>query len=289
MSALSVSQDEYLDDVWFLLHHSEEEGQYAMALTCYLDDSGTHSQSSAVVIGGLLMNRLQFKEFSRRWRKRLEKYKVSEPFHMKEFIRPHGAYAGMPPELKKGLFRELSEVTNEHKCISLSFSVPQEEFVNRVSPEVRKALIGPYAFTFFATVLLTRDVSLAFDGGARISYLVDHGCAHEDQLLEMHKRISDLEAGRNGQTVGTIAFDRDDDIPPLQAADAIAWSARRREVDGKLDGEFEPLNALLQEGMRPSHVHKHLGQEAIDMLAVPMNNWITKHGSLPSLKEFLVR
>jgi hypothetical protein len=42
-----------------------------------------------------------------------------------------------------------------------------------------------------------------------------------------------------------MGFDTDDRVPALQAADVLAWSARRRQVDGTLAGEFAPLQDAL--------------------------------------------
>jgi hypothetical protein len=40
-SSVLIESEAYIDDLWFLLHHSEDEDTLVLGLTCYLDDSAT--------------------------------------------------------------------------------------------------------------------------------------------------------------------------------------------------------------------------------------------------------
>jgi hypothetical protein len=288
-------QSGYLDDLWFLLHHSEDEDRVVLGLTSYLDDSGSDDGSPLVTCGGPLMSRIQFKEFSARWAKMYERnqfsgYHLEQPLHMSDFV-GSGKYAGLYPEFKRSLFRDVAILINDHKLYSISVAVQQSDFANELSEEVRRTLIGPYAFAFFTLVgahqFLSEQQTL---GPLRTAYLVDRGFGYQDQLNQAHKIIMDFETAFGGpRHIGALATDSDDQVPALQAADAISWASRKMILNGSLPEGFEPLGELLrEEGSRP-HKTLPVPRDGIQMLAKPINNWIKQHGSLPELRDIVVR
>jgi hypothetical protein len=152
--------------------------------------------------------------------------------------------------------------------------------------ELCKAIAGPYAFAFFTAVLANSAIAQKAPLGS-FAYIVDHGCAFPEQLLDAHRAIVNAERQTDFRRTAGMGFDTDDRVPALQAADVIAWSARRREA-GKLTEEFEPLNEVLATKKHP-HVHIHLTPQAIAMLARPIYNWIAKYGEMPSSLSDIIK
>ncbi len=149
------TSEDYIDDLWFALHHSEEDGEVVLGLRWYLDDSGSDDGSLLVTCGGLAVDRINFKHFSRRWSDLYEKYRhkfsgytLEPPLHMSDFVGT-GKYAGLRPEFKKTLFWDVARIINDHKLYSLSVAVPQDTFFGELPENVRKVLIGPYASPSF--------------------------------------------------------------------------------------------------------------------------------------------
>ena len=156
-------QLEYLDELWDLLHHSDEEDCFVVGLKQYLDDSGSNDNSPLVTCGGPVMSKLDFREFSKRWCKMYERNQFSghilePPLHMSDFV-GRGKYAGLYPEFKRHLFRDVANLINDHKFYSTAVAVSQMDFQEVLSEDVRKNLIGPYAFAFFLVVLANQSVS----------------------------------------------------------------------------------------------------------------------------------
>jgi hypothetical protein len=290
----AVDQD-YLDDLWFLLHHSENEDRVVVGLTAYLDDSGSDDGSPLVTCGGPAMSRIQFKEFSKRWAAMYERnqfagYVLDPPLHMRDFT-GMGKYSGLRPEFKRALFRDVVRLINEHKLYSVSVAIAQADFRNELSEDVRKTLIGPYAFAFFTLVLTHQALSEKLSGGPlRASYLVDRGFGHQEQLNQAHEIIVRFEKAMGGfRHTGALGTESDDHVPALQAADAISWASRRMERDGMLPEGFEPLGEVLIEDSRPPHITIPIPPDGIKMLADPINAWINKHGEIPKLTDILSR
>ena len=220
----------------------------------------------------------------------LAAYKVEPPLHISDFI-GMGKYAIWYPEFKRALFREVSSLINLYKLYSVSIAVSQTDFKNELDEDVRKKLIGPYAFAFFAIVLANWTVSEKQRSGPfKVSYLIDTGFGHQQQLVDAHRLVQGLERQR-GEFLytGALAFDADDGIPALQAADAIAWASRKLEQLGTLPEGFEPLAEALSEDFILPHKTIHIPPNGIKMLANPINKWISLSGDIPRLEDVIVQ
>jgi hypothetical protein len=284
-----------IDDLWFLLHHSEESDRILMGLTYYLDDSGSDDGSPMVTCGGLVMDQPNFKEFSKRWarmytRNQFAGYTLEQPLHMSDFFNM-GKYAGLYPEFKRALFRDVAKLINEHKRFSASVAISQRDFEKELAKDVRNNLIGPYAFAFFSIVLFNQLISTkSVQGPFKTAYLVDRGFGHQEQLNQAHDIVVRFEKALGGfRHTGALATDSDDEIPALQAADAISWASRKMKLDRKLPEGFEPLLELLHEDINPPHVTIPIPREGIRMLAGPINKWIFENGSMPKLTDIMAR
>ena len=284
-------QAEHIEDLWFLLHHSDEDNRVVLGLTAYLDDSGSDDGSKLVSIGGPLMTRIQFKEFSRRWDKMLVKHRVDSPLHMRDFIR-QGKYAGRFPEMKRTLFWDVDELLTEFKLDSLSVTLEHKDFNSELSEDVRRSLIGPYAFAFFVAVAAHQSLSDSKRfGQRRTAYLVDSGFGYSWQLEAAHALLVNLEKQRGGfRFTGSLAFGSDDLIPALQAADVIAWAARNKQLLGALPEGFEPLeDAIRDDDIDTRHLHLPISKDGIQMFSAPVNKWISRRGEVPSLDQIVIQ
>jgi hypothetical protein len=205
---------------------------------------------------------------------------------MTDFVYP-GKYCGLYPEFKRELFLEVSNIINECKFYSVAVHVSRDDFDAELSQEVKRNLLGPYAFVFFCTVISTLSAieeSQLFEG--RISYLIDIGSAHPEQLLAAHSLIVKTQKGSvGGARIGAFGQDSDDNVPALQAADVISWSARKKLLDGVLPDGLEPINCILER----LHVSPVIPRQGIAMIAAPINNWIAKHGTIPRLSDIVMK
>ena len=157
-------------------------------------------------------------------------------------------------------------------------------------------MIGPYALAFFSLVLGHQWISERHpEGPLTAAYLVDCGFGHYDQLVEVHRVILGLEIAASRELgdfrhTGSLTQDSDDRVPPLQAADAIAWVSRKVQLTGTVPKGFEPLlDTLRDRGPQPLHVTVPVDLKGIRMLANPINRLIAKNGKLPTLADVFVR
>lgn len=286
-------QSDYIDDLLSLLHWEGDGLVWGLKLC--LDDSGSDDGSPLVTCGGPLLSYVNFRDFSKRWypmyeRNQFSGYTMEPPLKMADFVRS-GKYAGLRVEFKRHLFLDVAKLINEYKLYSISIAVSQTDFRNELSTDACNSLIGPYAFAFFVLVLAHQEISGRLrDGPLRTAYLVDRGFGHQEQLNEAHALIVRFEKAMGGfRHTGALATDSDDNIPPLQAADAIAWASRQVELHGGLPEGFEPLAEVLSEEDRNPHQTIRIPRDGIRMWAVPVNNWISKHGTVPKFTDIVTR
>ncbi len=280
----------YARHLWWLMHHSYRPDLATMALTAYYDDSGTDDASPVTVLAGPVMSHEAFVEFEGKWSQLLDSYSILHPLHMKDF--GGGVkHAGLSFGAKHEMFGKAADLINGHKLFSTSIGIPQPEF-NYVLPKtVRGKRFGPYVLAFLCAVLANKslcDQSILY-GGRTISYLVDDGSSGKGQLKDAHSEIIEIEKSRGGiRNTGSMAFDVDDRVSALQAADVIAWAARRRAVLGPLTGAFAPLEKVLSETQEERHLHIDIPVEGIQQFTKPIINWLRSNGEMPLLRDIIV-
>lgn len=265
------------------MHHSEDPERKSAAVTCYCDDSDS---DTLAFIGGPVFNRWSFLRFNEEWAWTLDYFKI-DFIHMNDFVRPHGKYAGMYPELKLALFTRLTKAIRHNRVYSISLAIPKTDFKELIAPDISRELMQPYTMAFFMAVMLNNAVTKVHSFDDRVAYLVDHG-KFEKQLLDAHRLVLEWErvTGEFSHT-GSMSFAHDDKENALQAADVITWSARRRREAGTLDGEFAPLQKLLEDQIdiekrkvRP-HFEIIMPRDGIERFARGIVSWIAKYGRMP--------
>jgi hypothetical protein len=219
------------------------------------------------------------------WRRALDRYGVTAPFKIKEL-----AIAGIYPEMRIALLRELVRIVNYHKLYSLSVLVPQEEFKAFLSMDVYRRLLSPYASAFLSAVMvnymLMEQICKNVPGQrAIVSYLHDVGSPYEDQLRAGHKLIVEWQERHQPSIhTGTMATDSDDNVSALQASDMIAWVINRKSTVG-LTEEFDGLEDLFGStpyssidgrptGKSDFHISIDVPASGIEMLADGINLWL---------------
>jgi len=283
----------YAEDLWFLMQQSDDPLRRGMALTCYCDDSGTHKESKAAVVGGIVLTKDKFIKFCGAWGAILREFRIDK-IHMADFVRPNGRYSAMRPEMKVALFTAVAKTILEFKIYSMSSAVPQGEYSALLPKEVAREFIGPYAMAFL--VLMTVNITIGLETGYidRLAYLIDKGSKrHHEQLQGAHTLLLHVEKGWNRTFTGAIASDIDDHNSALQAADVIAWTHHRTVDSQEFGDDFRPLLPLMEQLVRVSpekntfHCKVDLPEEGLKLWSGLMNSWIKNEGALPSWPEIL--
>jgi len=234
-----------IDELWWTLHRSDDPNRQVLAVTCYLDDSGTDANAPYTVVAGLLLNKYGLQIFEEVWPKLLKYHGVKPPLHMKDFGKPKGLYSMWTYEQKFTLFADVISIINHLKIHSVAATLNQPQFNTIMNIEFKKEM-GIYAMCYMACVFTAYKHAEHMKYYDDIAFILDLGTRNVGHVIRAHKSMKKLQRDEPSllNNIGTIAFNDDNSIIALQAADIIAWGVRRR-----LDGlpfrmGYEPIVSL---------------------------------------------
>ena len=228
-------------------------------LSFFGDESGSHRDPDGTfVLSGYLGRDDTWNAFSDNWEKALHQPPRIEFFHMREYIKLEGQFERLN-EFQAGrkvdaLVDVLRPLLKSKKLVEFTALLPWGMYERAVSGPLKNVYDNPYFLVLHAVVgaintFLEEEPVWAKD--APVEYFFDEQTQRLEHLVGRQflnvKAIVD-----NTPFMSGIAF-RDDELSyPLQAADLIAWTRRRRELNLAEDlgerPEYKKLNAATKEG-----------------------------------------
>jgi hypothetical protein len=220
-------------------------------LGAFFDDSGTHSDSPVVVMGGLLGTERQWDEFADRWQALLKEPLPGKPslsqFHLYPCRRGQGEfidYKLAERDLLTSLFRRIIIDTG---FVTLASAVDKAAWDELVVGEIAEQLGDPLGYCFFKCVdLVANTIRLRRTPGEPVHMFLDKGCYHlvEDMaaLFRMQKEQYPEIAGIAPAPVRAVIA--------LQGADMIAYETFLYNIEYMKRGEDAIPNGHFQEYMQ---------------------------------------
>ena len=204
-------------------------------LTCCLDESGTDNNSTVAVVGGVVVSHSQFFWIDDELRKVLSKHKLPYPLHMIDFGQ-HGKLGHLQEEDRRPFFEDLVKVINDNKSLSVASTLSSEKYTEAFKGTSEFSMYG----ASFVQLAMMNGVKSRQDGYTKpLAYLLDCGNRFRSDVVEAFHFLKSEET-KYLLNLGTIAFDSDKVISPLQVADVVSW-ATRRKLAATLNIGFEPL------------------------------------------------
>jgi hypothetical protein len=117
--------------------------------------------------------------------------------------------------------------------------------------------MGLYGMCFVYMAVLNNKLASFNNYTGKIPYILDTGNAKKHQVVNAHGEISKMQKEEQDffWNAGGLHFEDDRDFALLQAADLVAWGARRKEDQKRFPNGMEPINRLLSDEL--FHVSKH--------------------------------
>lgn len=228
-----------------------------------IDDSGWDGVSPVFVLAGYVSTKEKWKSFSDEWQAILDLKEPSKLGHLKmnEAYRlndPSSQFCGWSEAERDDRLKKLIKPITRHALHGLISVVPIEPyrrlFRGRFDPA---ALNRPYFFTFFGVMARLINLARQLQLGDEIEFIFDTLGGELQALLldEFEKFISLRPPTLQHLTCSPPKFAREQDFAPLQAADMLAWHARRYYFDqcrGK-EPTSEPSNVYFAHLFDPKH------------------------------------
>lgn len=195
-------------------------------LKAYFDESGHTADPGvrAFGIAGLRALCEQWFTFNERWLSLIEPEGI-RCFHMKEFYSGHATpYRDWSLEKKERFLMSLLDVIETVKPPIGAMQSLAEDLQDRET--IQNAYREAYHGAIRSAVITSPDEAKDHFIFAR------HEEISREDMADYHKRVMDgYRRVLSDPRVGSIAFGEPPDLPPLQAADYIAWEFRRHVHD----------------------------------------------------------
>jgi hypothetical protein len=244
-----------------------------LGLTVYADESGTHDLrgasrgSEVTAIAGYAATRQNWERFSRRWKTALRQYGV-EVFHMSSYWRKDPPYDKWSDAKQKKFLAKLIKIARDNTWFAIGGMVPTKDWHEAVPDDIKAGGIGgrldfshPYHFCFqmfFARLMdvLTEEVDRILKAKRspfaknfhkeKVTFIFDR----QDQFQQVASVGFDIikEVVDPNDRLASLTFGSKEQYIPLQAADLIAFYARRiltHQMQGK--PWRDPFERLLEE------------------------------------------
>lgn len=121
--------------------------------------------------------------------------------------------------------------------------------------------MGTYGACFLLAAVIGHKVADNSDYRKRIPFVMDAGNPYAEHVRNAHQTALTFQQKRF-LNMGSLSFEDDERVLPLQAAEAVSWTVRRR-LTGKFANGFDPLQNLLDR----SHVEHEFADDYMAELA----------------------
>lgn len=231
-------------------------------LQAFIDDSGWDGNSPVFVLAGFVAKEKQWEDFSDAWQAVLD---LEEPKKL-PFLKTREAYLlnnhksmfyGWTEKERDDRLEKMVRVINAHVEHAIISGVPIEPyrrlFAGKFNPE---SLDRPYFLSFFSIMTYLLKVAKEVHDD-NIDFIFDTlGGESKALLVQEYERFKGLAPPELQKLAPVIPkFECEQKMRPLQAADMIAWLARRHFFDAARgrDVTSEPSNVFLANLYRPEH------------------------------------
>ena len=200
----------------------------------FIDESGERSHTSIFALAGYLAPAEQWAAFADEWQTILDMKPRLEYFKMNEAYRLKDQFWGWSEDQRNERLCLLYGVIERHvtaeTSLIIDLKIHDEIFSNAanfLNVWNRKQMLNPYPFavsSLIASIHKHRDFLHVTD---RIEFIFDRKITDEDKI---RKSLEEMELDEPTPYIVSTPpnFKNDIEFLPLQAADLIAWWARRR-------------------------------------------------------------
>lgn len=188
-------------------------------ILAYMDESGTHTSSRAVAVGGYLARWEQWNRFQTAWGRLLKHYNLRE-LHMKHAAHFRREFEGWKEERRAAFLAEAALVIKRHTMLALGCGFVTADY--DASDTVDKYFLCLHGAVHFLLANLARSSApLRLRVGEKISFVFDQRRGFEGAAQKVFAYLRSRH--QRGRLLGNIVFSDSIICPPLQAADFFAY------------------------------------------------------------------
>lgn len=228
-----------------------------MVLQVYIDDSGNEPSQEVFVLGGVLSHAPTWLEFGAKWDAALAGPPKADYFKYTQASRLRGQFderEGWTETLRDDRLFQLSELVHDHALARIDVSMRYDHFnaYVRSVPVTYRSLISdhPIAFMVGRAISCTVGAMAGLNLRDRCDFFFDTQPGWDVLITALWPSMLKaptldcppdlLVDGFSPQLGETPKFEKDEEYPPLQAADLIAGSTRQGLLTGEVPRSLIP-------------------------------------------------
>jgi hypothetical protein len=190
----------------------------------FIDDS-KQNEPPVFVLAGLISTPARWANLATEWKQIRDMPLRIEYFKMSEAMSHQGQFLGFSEQRRDERLQLFAQIINEHCIGSIACVVPHSihaEIFNH--PEVPKVMRHPYFFLFYGMMARLQQFREELSLEGKLDFIFDDQMHEKGVIIDSWGTLR-----RMAPDLGDIpSFKDDKEIPPLQAADMVAWVARKR-------------------------------------------------------------
>ena len=214
-------------------------------LEAYCDESGTHASADYLVVTGFLGHAQDWVQFDRQWKAALRDQGI--PFFKAQWFAKRKRFFadwGDDAPRRKGFMGRLLTAIRDANVVPISVAMRMADYNHFVPPgEIRNRLGSAYTLCAEQIMLMCGNWSRGNGFADPIKYVFDAGHANRHEFEEAHRNVYQNSVERDQFLVGSLTFGDEQEIPPLQAADLLAYECIQN-LGGKT--KRHPMHEILK-------------------------------------------
>lgn len=216
-----------------------EWGAWMAQVYIYGDESGKFHNSDVVSMCGYVGQRDDWQRLSQMWAQRRQN-RMLPPIHMSQMFSPQPKHAWKQfrkkyseeewANARRGILNEFSGLISSGNIYAVGAVVDAKHFRSMPNSEFKDFYHDPVFLGFYALLFSAVKRISNVDRLGSIGFIVDDDC---ETAPEFYQRLTQLRAMPHeicrevSERVDAITFARDEAYPGVQAADMLAYEARR--------------------------------------------------------------
>src|SRR5215216_5430715 len=153
--------------------------------TAYFDESGTHKESSVVVVAGYLSTDTQWAKFSEEWQSVLNDYNI-DCFHMTDFENRRGQFKNILDTDRRRLLERLITFIKIRQRIAIGVTFDMADYNEIIQEFPDLPMKQPYAFCALACMGRVRGWLKKHDYDEYVAYVYENGAEHKGQIISAY-------------------------------------------------------------------------------------------------------
>jgi Protein of unknown function (DUF3800) len=203
-----------------MIHPARNRHRGAALLKAYFDESGTHDQSTVVMITGLMGTMDQWAVFEQDWTKLLSNFGLSH-FHASACAAREDIFAPLHWSIRRDLFVKLMQIIMDHKLTPVNGTVWRSDWDKFKNGRHGGRYPDPYhlCFEFVIDQMVQWAINHAHGESVAPTFALQDEYA--TRTLETYKGIQRLPRWQNH--LASLVFAPAEDCPALQGADLLGY------------------------------------------------------------------